>query len=208
MSTELTMLKERIEKYGTATLLPEEILSLLSGADLAIIRQYVETYGIIDMVKYIDTYKLSALQKQKILLVYELLRSINIAAHMPKTHLANSDVAGDYCKALFQNKGNESFYMLCISSTNHLIQTTLIQEGIVTEVQIHPRVIVENAIKYKASSVIVTHNHPGGSLKPSNSDLAVNNVLKNALEPIRIKLMDHIIVGGDQHYSMAEHGQI
>ena len=208
MSTELTMLKERIEKYGTATLLPEEILSLLSGADLAIIRQYVETYGIIDMVKYIDTYKLPALQKQKILLVYELLRSINIAAHMPKTFLSNSDLAGEYCKTLFQNKANESMYMLCVSSTNHLIQTTLLQEGVVSEVQVHPRIIVENAIKYKASSIIVTHNHPGGSLKPSNCDIAVNKVLKSALDPIRIKLMDHIIVGDNQHYSMAEHGQI
>jgi DNA repair protein RadC len=66
--------------------------------------------------------------------------------------------------------------------------------------------IVEAALRHKANTLIVAHNHPGGSLRPSKGDLEVTKMIKEATEAIAIRVVDHIIVAGDQFFSFADNG--
>jgi len=65
---------------------------------------------------------------------------------------------------------------------------------------------LETALRHKANSVILAHNHPGGTLNPSKADIEATKRIKAALEAISIKVVDHIIVCGGQYVSFAEKG--
>lgn len=106
--------------------------------------------------------------------------------------------------SLFTGRLNEAFYVICLDSQNKVNQATLLHEGTINEAPVYPRLIVETALRHQAVSIILAHNHPGGSLKPSQPDLDVTRKIKAATEAISITVVDHIIVAGDGYYSFAE----
>ena len=65
---------------------------------------------------------------------------------------------------------------------------------------------METALRHKAHSVILAHNHPGGSPTPSPQDIEVTKRIQVALEQISISVLDHIIAAGEQYISCAEKG--
>lgn len=125
-----------------------------------------------------------------------------------KPVLNSSQKAGEYSVGLFAGRTYEVFYILCLDTQNRVIHAALVHEGTINEAPVYPRIIVETALRYQAHSVILAHNHPGGSLNPSKADLDVTERIKAALNPIDIKVIDHIVVAGDRYISFAERGLI
>ena len=123
-----------------------------------------------------------------------------------KPILNSSTKAGEYVVSLFAGRIYEAFYVICLDTQNRVNYPALLQEGTINEAPVYPRLIVETALRHKANSVILAHNHPGGSLRPSNADIEVTKRICNALEAISIKVVDHIIAGGEKFYSFAEKG--
>ncbi|MDD2401931.1 MAG: DNA repair protein RadC [Clostridia bacterium] len=123
-----------------------------------------------------------------------------------KPILDSSLKAGEYAVSLFTGRTYESFFVLCLDSQNKLNHASLVHEGTINEVPVYPRLIVEAALLHKANSVILAHNHPGGSMQPSKPDIEVTKKIKIALEAISISVVDHIIVAGDKYVSFAEKG--
>ena len=85
---------------------------------------------------------------------------------------------------------------------------TLIAEGTVTEVAAYPRQVAETALNLAAQGVILCHNHPDGLCEPSPEDMQVTRQLRTLLELLGIRLLDHVIVAGDEACSMAELGMV
>jgi DNA repair protein RadC len=109
-----------------------------------------------------------------------------------------------------QLKAEKSEIFLCISlsSQNALIAKDKIQEGTVNRATVYPRLVVESALKHRATAVILAHNHPGGHPSPSDADRRLTRKLKHIFQDLDITLHDHIIVAGEKYYSFAEHGAI
>lgn len=95
---------------------------------------------------------------------------------------------------------------MCLDLQNRVNYAALVQEGTITEAPVYPRLVVEAVLRHKASSVILAHNHPGGSMQPSRADIEVTGRIGSALEPISVKVVDHIIVAGDRYFSFKENG--
>ncbi len=123
-----------------------------------------------------------------------------------KPVIDSSTTAGQYAVSLFAGRTYEAFYLICLDSQNRVNFPELIQEGTINESPVYPRLIVEAALRHQANSVILAHNHPGGSLKPSQADMEVTDRIRIALEAISIHVIDHIIVAGDKYVSFAEKG--
>ena len=121
-----------------------------------------------------------------------------------KPVLSSSSKAGEYAVSLFTGRTYEVFYLICLDAQNRVNHAALVHEGTINEAPVYPRLIVENALRHQANSVILAHNHPGGSLKPSDADIKVTKNIKSALEAISIKVYDHIIVAGDQYVSLLQ----
>jgi DNA repair protein RadC len=101
---------------------------------------------------------------------------------------------------------NEKFGFMALDSQNKLIGIHIVSEGTLNETAIYPREIAVRALLNNANTIILFHNHPGESLKPSQSDIIATKSIQKALETLQIKLLDHIILTTENHTSFAEKG--
>lgn len=125
--------------------------------------------------------------------------------HAKKT-LNTSEAAAEYLVPLMAGRSEEVFYVICLDSRLRVLYPALISEGTVKDALVHPRHVVEAAVRHKASSVILAHNHPSGSVNPSAHDQALTRSLVQALGGINVQVVDHIIVGGEGTYSFQREG--
>jgi DNA repair protein RadC len=199
-------LKERIEEYGPESLLDTEIMSLLTGVSIDTLKRAIDDFGIHDLIKFIDVLDLSIAQRRKMELLNVYYKRVLAAPYKSRINLGNSAAVGNYAITLFVDKAYECFILLCLDSQNRLIKTIEAHQGTLTESPVYPRIIVELALKNKANSLILVHNHPGGSLVASGPDRDVTKRLKTALDTVSITVVDHVIVADDKYLSFAESG--
>lgn len=116
-------------------------------------------------------------------------------------------IAGKYALSLFVGRTNEAFYALLLDAGYKLNNISLIAEGTLDETPVYPREIVSEALKHQAAAIILMHNHPGGTIKPSHRDMEATRRICEGLKFLSIKVIDHIIVAGDKYYSFAAQDQ-
>ncbi|MFC1903756.1 RadC family protein [Chloroflexota bacterium] len=102
----------------------------------------------------------------------------------------------------------EVFKVIYLNSQNQIIETADLFEGTVNGSSVSPREVVDGAIKNNAVAIIFVHNHPSGSPDPSASDRELTRELVYAGKIMRIKVLDHIIIGDNRYFSFAGDGLI
>lgn len=102
----------------------------------------------------------------------------------------------------------EFFKILLLDNAHNVLGWSLIGEGGLTECPVDVRLIFQTALLSNATRIIVCHNHPSGSLKPSKQDDNLTSELKQAGKLLRIPVVDHIILSEDRFYSYADEGRI
>lgn len=120
--------------------------------------------------------------------------------------LNNSEAVAEYLIPLMAGRPEEVFYVLCLDTQCRVIYPALISEGTIKEAVVYPRHVVEVALRHRAASVIFAHNHPAGSFTPSSQDHHLTKLLIQALGPLDIKVLDHIIIAANKAYSFASEG--
>lgn len=109
-------------------------------------------------------------------------------------------------KPLFAEEDDiEKIFCIFLNSKNRVIAIEKLFTGSISSCVVYPREIIKQVLKYKASSVIVVHNHPSGNPEPSQHDKVLTKKLNDALSCIDVKLLDHIIVA-EGYCSMASEG--
>jgi len=106
------------------------------------------------------------------------------------------------------NKQQEHFICISLNGANEVIENRTVTVGLLNKSQVHPREVFADVITDRAAGVILAHNHPSGELKPSDSDLKIHEQLTEAGKLLGIKILDHIIVSKNGHYSFQEQGLI
>lgn len=124
--------------------------------------------------------------------------------HAKGDRLNNPESAGQYAMNILARRKYEAFLVICLDAQRRVKYSELLHEGTVQESVVYPRRVAEIALLQAAHSVILAHNHPGGSLAPSNDDLTATECVKNALEALGIYLFDHIIVTDEGYYSFKQ----
>lgn len=109
-------------------------------------------------------------------------------------------------RANIGHKANEVLYAIFLNAKNEVLNTKELGEGTLTQSSAFPRKIVEEAIKAKATSIILAHNHPGGVAEPSEHDESITSEIQKALALIEISLQDHIILTNTEYYSFNRNG--
>lgn len=112
----------------------------------------------------------------------------------------------DYLRAVIGGNNNEVVHVLYLNSKNELIHAETLSEGTVSEAVAFPRKIVEGALRHRATSVILAHNHPGGLPEPSESDDRLTEAVRRALETVDISLQEHVIITRDGYFSYRKSG--
>jgi DNA repair protein RadC len=136
----------------------------------------------------------------------ELGRRRQAAATLDKTVVQSSKDIAQYLRAVLKDFTYEVFAVLFLNRANKVNHFEIISRGGITGTVADPRVILKRALEQDATSIVLSHNHPSGSLKPSNADEALTKKIKEAAKYLDIKVIDHIIVSEEGYYSFADEG--
>jgi DNA repair protein RadC len=136
----------------------------------------------------------------------ELGRRRQIAASLDKPVVLTSKDIAQYLIAMLKDYTYEVFAVLFLNRANKINRFEIISRGGITGTVADPRVILKKALEEDATSIVLSHNHPSGNLKPSRADEEVTRKIKEAAKYFDIKVIDHIIVSEEGHYSFADNG--
>ena len=114
--------------------------------------------------------------------------------------------SGAYLIPYFYGERDEVVYMVCLDAKCKVINCKLMFRGSVNSASVSVRKIVENALAYNSTSVIIAHNHTSGIALPSEEDKLTTTLIANALRAVDIELTDHIIVADDDFVSLSDSG--
>ena len=140
--------------------------------------------------------------------VQEVAREYLKAKAIGTTYVNSSKEVYEHLYSSMRDRKKELFKVLYLNSQNQITATEDLFEGTVNSSAVFPREVIESAIKNNAVSLIFVHNHPSGNPEPSQSDKDLTRDLIIAAATVNIKVLDHIIIGNDRHFSFAGEGLI
>lgn len=138
----------------------------------------------------------------------ELGRRRQGAEALEKPQMTGSGKVADYLKSIIQDETKEVFIVLFLNRANKINGHHVISVGGITGTVADPRIILKKALEENAVSIILSHNHPSGNVKPSNADLELTHKIKEAAAFLDIRVLDHIIVSNESYYSFADEGHL
>ena len=110
----------------------------------------------------------------------------------------------DFARMKLAALPHEDFMVIFLNVKNELIDYETIHEGTLDRAVVYPRKIVESALAHHAAGMILVHNHPSGHPEPSAEDKTITNSIAEACRTMDIRILDHVVVGGDGYFSFAE----
>lgn len=213
--------REKMMKHGVRTLSNAELLAILIGSG-----NVEETAIELSQRILNDTdNNLNALGKcdLKGLMSYKGIgeaKAITIIAAMelgrrrreddvPERPLLNtSRRAYDFMRGQLADLPHEEFWVILLNRSCRVIDTVMVSKGGVASASADVKVILKAAIQSLASSIILCHNHPSGSIKPSAEDEQITQRVCQAAQQVDVKVLDHIIVCDSGYYSFVDEGKL
>ncbi len=120
--------------------------------------------------------------------------------------LSSVEQIGSFLLPKFVGRTKEMVYLLCLNNKGGIAYADFVMSGTVNAAPMYSREIVEAALRSKAVSAILAHNHPKGIAVPSNADMAATKMVYDALASVKIRLLDHFIFAGTDYVSLKDSG--
>ena len=209
-------MRERVQNYGLDSLADHEVLEYILYTTNAqrdtneIAYNLLERFG--DFASVLEASEEELCQVEGIgpnsarLLRAVLLvdRHYQNSRRRKVRQLASCSDVVDYCVPLFHGVNHEVVYMIGVDDGLKILQTVKLAEGVVNQVHIPIRKVVQTALSMGATGVILTHNHPAGVALPSHEDMLTTRSILDALKMVDVQLIDHVIVADGEGTSMLE----
>lgn len=209
--------REKLLRYGKENLSDSELLALIlktgsrgeNVCDLSI--NLLKQIGGLSNIKDISMESLISIKGIGTTKAIELLALTELAKriyykkeNLVKEKYNKPEIIYQKNKYLFDNLKQEHFYCLYLNTKKELIERKLLFMGTINKSVVHPREIFKEAYRLSASSIICMHNHPGGSLYPSEEDIRLTNSLVKIGQINGIPIVDHLIFTDEGYYSFYE----
>ena len=211
-------MKERFIKSGLDDFAPHNILELLlfysipRGDTNPVAHRLIDTFGSLSGVFDATPEELAKVDGvgENSAILISMIPQIARKYLEDKADTANivggcSDI-GAFLLPKFVGRTNEALMMVSIDNKNKIISCSVVAEGTVDSAKVSRRKIMEEAMKVKATRVILAHNHPCGVAVPSSEDVIMTKEIRRLFAQVGIELVDHIIVANDDYVSMAASG--
>lgn len=217
--------RERLLAKGAEQLTDAELLGIIlrvgraasksgqrqSAVDLgrALLSDFQGLQGI-DRAHSTDLLKVAGLNVAKVAQVkaaLELGKRLQSSERRPRSFESASQVAA-YLRPRLNGSRQERVIVLLLDGQNRLLDERLISEGTPTQSTVHVRRVLEEALRASAASIVLVHNHPSGEPLPSDHDDGTTRDLLKGAKAVGLVVIDHVILGGDRHYSYADSGRL
>jgi DNA repair protein RadC len=213
-------LKEKFVTSGISALHDYEVVELLLSYAIArkdvkpiakqLLSQLSSIKGIID-AELAELKKISGIGTHTAILlklIKELCSLYLEEIAKDKVQISCTSELLNFCRMTLGGLKDEKFCVIYLNAQNRVLDMETIQEGIVNQAVVYPRKVLENALKRKASAIILVHNHPSGQVKPSDADIRLTKMIQDTAKILEIIVHDHIIIGEDRVFSFREQGMI
>ncbi len=209
--------REKLRDKGKSVLSDAELVAILIGSGS-------REESAVDLCKRIlasVNYNLNALGKLSIKQLMEFkgigeAKAITIAAAMELGRrrrledavqldkITSSRSVFDVMQPVLGELPHEEFWILYLNNSNKVIQKNQLSKGGITGTLVDVRLVLKSALEVGATSLILCHNHPSGTLKPSQADKDITQKLKTAAQSLDIKVLDHLIITEKTYFSFAD----
>jgi DNA repair protein RadC len=147
-------------------------------------------------------------KRARLIAALELARRSLAEQLTERETLSNPRDSGDYLRARLRHLPHEVFGCLYLDNRHRVLAFEELFRGTVDGASVHPREVVRACLKHNASAVIFAHNHPSGVAEPSAADRAITRELRDALQLVGVRVLDHLVIGSGAPVSMAALGLI
>jgi DNA repair protein RadC len=125
-----------------------------------------------------------------------------------KNKITGSKDVADFFQPLLGDLNHEEFWIMLLNRGNKIIDTFMVSQGGITGTVIDVRLILKKALEKMASSLVLCHNHPSGTMQASEADLTITKKIKDAAIIMDISVLDHLIIGQSNYLSLADEGML
>jgi DNA repair protein RadC len=210
--------REKLLARGPGALSDAELLALLLRTGLPgknalqMGQELVDTFGGVAGLLHTGPEALKSIKglgpakRAELVAVLELARRALAEKLREKTLFDTPQAVRDYLQLQLGSRPHEIFAVLFLDSQHRLIVLEELFRGTLTQTSVYPREVVVRALALNAASVVLAHNHPSGTARPSRADEALTQTLKSALALVDVRVLDHFVVTSSQAVSMAELG--
>lgn len=211
--------REKLIARGAAALADAELLALLLRTGVAgmnvlqLAQQLLERFGGLSGLLHTRADDLKAVKgmggdakRSQLIAVLELARRAMGEKLRQRTVFDSPDAVKQYLQLHIGSRPHEVFAVVFLDVQHRLIALEEMFRGTLTQTSVYPREVVTRALHHQAAAVVLSHNHPSGSITPSRADESLTQTLRAALGLVDVRVLDHIIVGPGQSFSMAERG--
>jgi DNA repair protein RadC len=209
--------REKLLTLGSAALSDAELLAVLLGSGsrgkdaLALGRELLNSAGTLCALlgqsdQQVPAGGLGPAKRARIVAALELARRSLAEQLQDKPYLGNPRDSGDFLRARLRHLPYEVFGCLYLDNRHRVLGFEELFRGTIDGANVHPREVVRACLQRNACAVIFAHNHPSGVAEPSAADRTITLELRNALQLIGVRVLDHLIIGSGEPVSMAARG--
>jgi len=127
---------------------------------------------------------------------------------LEKKQISSSKSVFELMQPIMGELQHEEFWIIYLNNSNKIIQKNQLSKGGITGTLVDVRLVLKTALEVGATGLILAHNHPSGTLKPSDADKQITNKLKLAAQNLDIKVLDHLIITENAYFSFADENLI
>ena len=208
--------REKLLAMGSETLTDAELLAVmldtgLRGQNVLQLAQSLldEFHGLAGLLQSSPSCLqkakgLGAARRSKLLAVLEMARRVLLQKMQERDVMNNPDTVKQFLQLQMGAYTQEVFAVVFMDAQYRLLGFQEMFRGTLNQTSVYPREVVKLSLELGAGAVILAHNHPSGDVRPSAADSSLTRTLQTALSMVDVKVLDHIIVGPGQHWSMAE----
>lgn len=209
-------LREKLLTYGAKNLSDIELLAIIISSGnakktcLQLAQDLIHHFGNLRAILNSDLHSfreipgLGVVRYTQLQAAQEICRRSDFISLKHLTRLTHTQQTYSYLKRQLRDKKNETFAILFLDNQHRVLAYDELFHGTINQATIHMRPIIERILKINAAAVILAHNHPSGVSDASQEDFAVTERLQEALEHIDVRLLDHLIIGDNEVYSIQE----
>ncbi len=211
--------REKLIARGAAALADAELLALLLRTGVAgknvlqLAQQLLERFGGLSGLLRTGADDLKTVKglggdakRSELIAVLELARRAMGQRLKERAVFDSPDAVKQYLQLHIGSLPHEVFSVLFLDVQHRLIVLEELFRGTLTQTSVYPREVVTRALHHQAAAVVLAHNHPSGSVGPSRADESLTQTLRAALGLVDVRVLDHVIVGPGESFSMAEKG--
>tara|TARA_R110000868_G_scaffold238820_6_gene493297 strand:- start:6010 stop:6708 length:699 start_codon:yes stop_codon:yes gene_type:complete len=209
--------REKLLNKGKAALSDAELVAILIGSGnreesavalckriLASVDNNLSELGKLSIKQLMDFKGIGEAKAISIAAALELGRRRRGEDALEKKKISSSVSVFELMQPIIGELQHEEFWIIYVNNSNKVIQKGQLSKGGITGTLVDVRLVLKNALEVGATGLILVHNHPSGTLKPSEADKQITNKLKQASESLDIKVLDHLIVTEKAYFSFAD----